>query len=367
MPKFSKLSKSQINALCIHSLDYIEDIFDKFEIPYRINNDCLLSICPIHEGDNPTAINLYLDPDNEIPSSWVCNTRGCQHKYWPNIIGFLHGIFVKENEDQSINDTIRWLMHFTNFDNTVEYKDVRVKIKKKDIGVVKKQSVVRIPRDKVIRSLLIPSKYYVNEKYSSYILRKYDVGYHNKYFRTFFPVYDDNYKNAVGFVSRSVFPKCSKCSGYHHPNSGCPQYLGKNYVKWVNSPTNFPKSQYLFNHWFAKPYLKSTKTAIIVEGPGDVLRLEDNNIHNTVAVFGTSLSILQQQILEKDGVTNLVVLFDNDNAGIAATNKLTKKLSREFNIITPKLIGSDIGEGNKQDIELIKRINNEQVINCNNL
>jgi DNA primase len=93
-----------------------------------------------------------------------------------------------------------------------------------------------------------------------------------------------------------------------------------------------------------------------VEGPGDVLRLEDNNIHNAVAIFGVSLSDQQKSLLEQSGVTDLIILLDNDEAGNRAKSILQKNLRRDFRLQFPQISGKDIGDGNKQDIEMIKEL-----------
>jgi 5S rRNA maturation endonuclease (ribonuclease M5) len=356
MQKSSKLSNNEVVALCTHAIDYIEEILEYFDVTYRISGNRILAACPIHEGDNKTALNLYVD--NDVPGMWLCNTHHCEQQYWKNLIGFVHALICKTNQDQDINNTIKWLMEFTGFNDVVATKFRTVSTTPWQTPK-KQQDVCNLTRQGVIKSLLIPSNYYIKRKYSTYILQKYDVGVSNKHHRTFFPIYNDEYTKIVGFVSRSLYEKCEKCSGYHRPNTKCPDHLGKHYIKWANSPTNFPKTQYLFNHWFAKPYIQKTNTAILVEGPGDVLRLEDNNIHNSVAVFGTTLSVQQKEMLEKDGVMNLVVLFDNDNAGKAAQENLKKELGRSFRLIFPQLVGNDIGDGNPRDIEMIKAVINE--------
>lgn len=352
MQKSSKLSKDEMQALCWHGIHYIEDILNYFSINYRVSGNRILAACPIHDGDNKTALNLYTE--NDVPGMWVCNTKGCHKNYFRNLVGFVHALCEKYN-DWDVNDSINWLKNFTNFDNTTTKtsRTINNNLWKTEDTV---DDVCSLTRQQVKKSLLIPSSQYIRQKYSSYILQKYDVGFHRKHQRTFFPIYNDNYTKAIGFVSRSVYPKCNKCNGYHHPKADCPQYIGRNYAKWVNSPKDFPKRQHLFNYWFAKPYIKKEKTAILVEGPGDVLRLEDNNIHNSIAIFGTTITPKQKELLEQLGVINLIVLLDNDEAGQKAKGNLQEEFRRDFRLHFPVLIGKDIGQGHVEDIKTIKQL-----------
>ena len=63
--------------------------------------------------------------------------------------------------------------------------------------------------------------------------------------------------------------------------------------KWRHNK-DFKTQEHLYNMWFAKEFIQSTRTAIIVESPGNVWRLEEAGIHNSVAIFGTNLSIKQK-------------------------------------------------------------------------
>ena len=95
----------------------------------------------------------------------------------------------------------------------------------------------------------------------------------------------------------------------------------------------------------------SSATAIIVESPGNVWRLEENGIHNSVAIFGSSMSDRQKVLLDSSGAINLVVLTDNDEAGKKAADQIKQKCQNTYKIYIPTISKGDIGEMNSDEID----------------
>jgi 5S rRNA maturation endonuclease (ribonuclease M5) len=333
----------------------IDDILNYFNIDYRYSGDTILGKCPIHDGDNNTAFNMY--PNQENPCAWVCNTANCHTKYRNNIYGFVHGMLSKK-QPTTYEQAIDWVMEFVELSNNnyTENKNYTSHTRFGKFFKIKKEIYMNKDwtREKIRKQLIIPSEYYLKRKYSANILSKYDVGLNQKIGRVYIPIYDNDYKFVVGFTSRSQYEKCPKCNKYHNTLAQCPKDDNKIYSKWVNSPQGFNKSNFLFNYWFAKPYLKKDSMTILVEGPGDVLKLEDNNIHHSVATFGLSLSEEQKISLERLGVTKIICLYDNDEAGKQAKMNLELQLKRSFNLEFPQFNSSDIGEASPEELLEIK-------------
>jgi DNA primase len=165
------------------------------------------------------------------------------------------------------------------------------------------------------------------------------------------PIYDNDYKYMVGCTGRSIFEKCSKCSAYHSDNNECPtKDKSWMYPKWKHS-LDFKSQNYLYNFWFAKEHILKTSTAILVESPGNVWRLEENEIHNSVAIFGSSLSDRQKILLDSSGAMNLVILTDNDDAGHKAAQQIKTKCQNTYRIFIPKISKPDVGEMTKEEIK----------------
>jgi len=98
--------------------------------------------------------------------------------------------------------------------------------------------------------------------------------------------------------------------------------LGDGLPKYINSPESplFHKGKSLYGLEHASRYIRSKDEVILVEGYMDLIALYQAGFKNVVAPLGTALTIDQCRILSKL-TQNVIVLFDGDLAGQAATEK----------------------------------------------
>ena len=212
-----------------------------------------------------------------------------------------------------------------------------------------------ISRESVRQFLKVPAQYYIDRGYSKEILDKYDVGLCDNpkkemFNRVVVPIYNQDHTKMIGCTGRSIFEKCSSCSSFHSSSDQCPSsdrvWLSP---KWRHN-TDFKSQNHLYNLWFAKDYILKTGTAIIVESPGNVWRLEENDIHNSVAIFGSSMSDRQKFFLDSSGAMNLVILTDNDEAGRLAAEKIKQRCQHAYRIYIPNISKPDVGEMTPEEI-----------------
>lgn len=359
----------KLKVLCDDLCDDIESLLDHFELEYKSNGKMMSMCCPIHGGDNPSAISLYYTGDN-YRGNWKCRTHNCEKIFKGSIIGFIRGIIsARKYKWEKEGDK------FCSFKEAVEFATSFIK---KDLDSIKisgsdrnkkaftalvnyihqeTQSTEKlIKREVIIKSLNIPAQYFIDRKYSSDILTKYDVGLCEKSgkemsSRVVVPIYDNDYKYMVGCSGRSIFEQCKLCGSYHDPNRSCPDEEHRwIYSKWRHSK-DFKSQNHLYNFWFAKQDIMSSAVAIIVESPGNVWRLEENGIHNSVAIFGSSMSDRQKIILDSSGAMSLVILTDNDEAGKKAAEQIKEKCQNTYKIYIPKISKNDIGEMTNEEID----------------
>lgn len=127
---------------------------------------------------------------------------------------------------------------------------------------------------------------------------------------------------------RIVFPitdirgKIAVFNGRHTLSEGNPRYLY--YPKHVELP--------IYPVKYDKPYT----SAVLVEGIFDMLNLYDKGLKNVTACFGTNTlqkdTGLKLLPLKAQGITHVYILFDGDNAGRTAAEKL-KPLIEELDFI----------------------------------
>ena len=359
----------KLKVLCDDLCDDIESLLDHFELEYKSNDKMMSMCCPIHGGDNPSAISLYYTGDN-YRGNWKCRTHNCEKVFKGSIIGFIRGIIsARKYKWEKEGDK------FCSFREAVEFATSFVK---RDLDSIKisgsdrnkkaftalvnyihqeTQSIEKlIKREVITKSLNIPAQYFIDRQYSSEILTKYDVGLCEKSgkemsARVVVPIYDNDYQYMVGCSGRSIFEQCKKCGSYHNPNQSCPEENQRwIYSKWRHSK-DFKSQNHLYNFWFAKEHIMSSATAIIVESPGNVWRLEENDIHNSVGIFGSSMSDRQKILLDSSGAMNLVILTDNDDAGKKAAEQIKQKCQNTYKIYIPTISKGDIGEMTNEEID----------------
>jgi 5S rRNA maturation endonuclease (ribonuclease M5) len=337
------------NELNNYICENIEEVLSKFDIDLKSNGSFYVGPCPIHGGDNRTAFNIFVDGHTRI-GNWICHTHHCEEHFVNNAIGFIRGVLShkklnwsqKGNNIFSFNKTIEILKQVLQLSDISKCKNKKkFDVLTSSVIAVKEKSKTSWSKKVVREKLLIPSQYFLSRGYSKEILDKYDVGdskvseglFSN---RAVVPIYEDDGKRVVGFTGRTTLK----------------DFENLKISKWCNSK-GFSRKDYLYNYNYAKDYIKESGVAILVEGPGDVWRLEEAGIHNSLAVFGSSLTDSQQIILESSGALCLVLLFDTDSAGTKAKEKVQSSLSRMFNILNPDFPEGykDIGEMKTEEVK----------------
>jgi DNA primase len=369
--KFRSYNQSELKILCDNLCDNIEDVFDFFNLETKHNSKMYTMSCPIHGGDNVSALNLYHTGDR-YRGNWACRTHNCEKIFKPSIIGFVRGLISVEKYDWSINNKDNNICPFNEavefslglLNKTISDFKVSKSLQEKnkfsqlvDKVTNKNQNEHKtIKREYVLSSLDIPADYYINRGYSKEVLTRYDIGFCSKAGkemtdRVVAPIYTDDHKFVVGCTGRSVYEKCSACSAFHNPENPCPpeNNLWK-YSKWKHN-SGFKSQNYLYNFWFAKEEILKTNTAILVESPGNVWKLEENGIHNSVAIFGCSLSDRQKLILDSSGAMNLIILTDNDEPGRKAAEQIKEKCQKTYNVYIPSISKQDVGEMKREEID----------------
>lgn len=339
------------------AIEHIEEILFELEITFkRASNGYYTFCCPIHQGDNPRAGQIY-GPDGKYPGRFRCASSGCEKKYGSGLINFIHGV-LDSNNNASRHDAVKWLCKFLGTDfNKLEVNTEEIEkkqfIRRQDTSSKSAPIATGPSRDSIRSRLLIPSPQFLNRGFSRDILDRYDVGVcqdsTKKYYtRTIIPIYDENYKYVIGCTARTPYPLCKYCNYYHRTNYRCPETDYEAFIgaKWIK---NFDTSNVLFNYWFAKNEIRKSKIAILVEGPGDCLKLAESGIQS-LALFGNSLKGGQADLLDKLGVTSLICMLDNDEGGIKGALNIKEQYSRVYRMYFPKFDGKDCGDLNSDVI-----------------
>ncbi len=105
---------------------------------------------------------------------------------------------------------------------------------------------------------------------------------------------------------------------------------GRDIAKYLNSPETalYSKGQILFNLDKAKADIRGLGFALLVEGQMDCISVYMAGIKNVIATSGTAFTEMQIRLLSRF-TKRVIVNFDPDTAGIAATEKSIALLTEE--------------------------------------
>ena len=351
--------QAKLNALTDLVVNNIDKIYSYFDTePSYKNNILIKSPCFIHGGDNPTALNLYYNADIRV--HYKCRTHQCEDIFGSSLISLVRGGLsrVKYNwktegdKEASFNETVEFLLNITqqNFGHIKSDEKSNSADKLKFASLINNFTTPDITKtkfdiDTYRKKVEIPATYYLQRGYSIEVLDKYDVGTCKRpkkelYQRAVVPIYDESGEYILGFSGRSVHPECSQCKHYHDPAKKCHFF-----PKWKHTK-GFKKENCLYNYWYAKQHIAKTGVVVLVESPGNVWRLEEAGIHNSVAIFGAHLSQNQKNIIDTSGALSIVGLLDNDEAGKKGAKKIYEQCSKMYRLYFPKLKTNDIGDMN---------------------
>src|SRR5271165_2638802 len=144
------------------------------------------------------------------------------------------------------------------------------------------------------------------------------------------------------FRNRVMFPICNdtgKVIAFTGRTLSTDEKAGPKYLNSPETPI-YSKSRVLFNLDKAKEAIRKLDYVILVEGQMDCISVYSAGFHNVIASSGTAFTELQARLVGRFS-KNIVVSFDPDTAGAAATERsLALLVSEDFQI---KVLTLDAG------------------------
>lgn len=325
----------------------IEEVVSEF-VTLKKRGINYVGLCPFHNDSNPS---FSVSPTRGICHCFTCGKGG-------NAINFL-----MELEQMTYPDALRWLA-----------KKYKIEIQERELTNEEKQReseresmfIVNDWAAKYFQDILlhdvdgiaIGMAYFRGRGFRDDIIRKFQLGfalpkrtalaeaakaagYNPKYLvdtGLCFKVDKDEAGNKSGedkildrFSGRAIFPwfcvsgKVVAFGGrvLDSRTKGISQ-------KYVNSPDSviYHKERELYGLYQAKKAIAKEDCVFMVEGYTDVISMHQCGIENVVANSGTALSVHQIRLLHRF-TSNIVLLYDGDNAGIHAALRGTDMLLEE--------------------------------------
>lgn len=325
----------------------IEEVVSEF-VTLKKRGINYVGLCPFHNDSNPS---FSVSPTRGICHCFTCGKGG-------NAINFL-----MELEQMTYPDALRWLA-----------KKYKIEIQERELTNEEKQReseresmfIVNDWAAKYFQDILlhdvdgiaIGMAYFRGRGFRDDIIRKFQLGfalpkrtalaeaakaagYNPKYLvdtGLCFKVDKDEAGNKSGedkildrFSGRAIFPWFS-VSGKVVAFGGRVLDSRTKGVsqKYVNSPDSviYHKERELYGLYQAKKAIAKENCVFMVEGYTDVISMHQCGIENVVANSGTALSVHQIRLLHRF-TSNIVLLYDGDNAGIHAALRGTDMLLEE--------------------------------------
>lgn len=325
----------------------IEEVVSEF-VTLKKRGINYVGLCPFHNDSNPS---FSVSPTRGICHCFTCGKGG-------NAINFL-----MELEQMTYPDALRWLA-----------KKYKIEIQERELTNEEKQReseresmfIVNDWAAKYFQDVLlhdvdgiaIGMAYFRGRGFRDDIIRKFQLGfalpkrtalaeaakaagYNPKYLvdtGLCFKVDKDEAGNKSGedkildrFSGRAIFPWFS-VSGKVVAFGGRVLDSRTKGVsqKYVNSPDSviYHKERELYGLYQAKKAIAKEDCVFMVEGYTDVISMHQCGIENVVANSGTALSVHQIRLLHRF-TSNIVLLYDGDNAGIHAALRGTDMLLEE--------------------------------------
>ena len=325
----------------------IEEVVSEF-VTLKKRGINYVGLCPFHNDSNPS---FSVSPTRGICHCFTCGKGG-------NAINFL-----MELEQMTYPDALRWLA-----------KKYKIEIQERELTNEEKQReseresmfIVNDWAAKYFQDILlhdvdgiaIGMAYFRGRGFRDDIIRKFQLGfalpkrtalaeaakaagYNPKYLvdtGLCFKVDKDEAGNKSGedkildrFSGRAIFPWFS-VSGKVVAFGGRVLDSRTKGVsqKYVNSPDSviYHKERELYGLYQAKKAIAKEDCVFMVEGYTDVISMHQCGIENVVANSGTALTVHQIRLLHRF-TSNIVLLYDGDNAGIHAALRGTDMLLEE--------------------------------------
>lgn len=284
------------------------------------------AICPFHDDHDPS---LSISTDKQIFKCFVCGTGGNVFTFVQKIenISFLEAVCKvaelihyplhldksqfqpKVDQNQPLYDCIQSYIRFLTFELESENgESVKRYLSQRKINedIIKRFEIGYAPESS--RSVKYLKAKGFNEQIltDTGLIRTHDLNTYAVFDnRLMIPIHDEN-GNPVGFTARRLNED-------------------RDVAKYINTSETkiYHKGNLIFNYHRAKEFAKKNKRCILVEGAMDVIAFEKADIHESIACLGTACTKEQMTLLKRLNVP-LVVCYDGDKAGKAATYKFGK-------------------------------------------
>lgn len=245
--------------------------------------------------------------------------------------------FLMEHEQFNYPESIRYLANKYNIEiiETAESaENVEERNERESLFIINSYALSYF--EEIYSKNDIIKKYLINRGLSKSTIQNFSLGYSHDSQNEFYKSasnkgYSDNFLEETGLILSTADKKIDRFRGriIFPIKSIAGRIVGfggrivdstKKIAKYINSPESkiYNKSKTLYGIYESKQFIVRDDVCLLVEGYMDVIQLHEHGIKNVLASSGTSLT-KDQIILIKRLTSNIIILFDGDQAGISAS------------------------------------------------
>ncbi len=316
----------------------IVDVVSEF-VTLKKRGTSYKGLCPFHDDTTPS---FSVSPVKGVYKCFACGEAG-------NVVGF-----VMKHEQMTYPEALRWLAnkyHIEIRERELTDEERQAESERESMFIVNEWAGKYFERilHEDVDGLAIGMQYFRSRGFRDDIIRKFQLGFclsqrdalaqaalkagYKKEFlvKTGLCFERDDGTLVDRFSGRVIFPwigvsgKVTAFGGrlLDARTKGVQQ-------KYVNSPDSevYHKERELYGIFQAKKAIAKLDLVYMVEGYTDVVSMHQCGIENVVANSGTALSFFQIRMLHRF-TSNIVLLYDGDEAGIHAAMRGTDMLLSE--------------------------------------
>jgi DNA primase len=297
----------------------IVDIISEY-IPLTQKGKNYFAVCPFHDDHNPS---LVVSKEKQIFNCFTCHTGG-------NVF-----TFIMKYENVSFPEAVK----------TVASKvGINVNIHEtSSANKYKKEYEIMNLSNKFFTNVLNTAqgmeakKYLLNRGISDEIIKDFRIGLAGTEKDSLYKFlsshqFETNAIEELGLINKNgieIFDTFNNriMIPIADTNGQIVGYTGRIFhnedlAKYVNTKETkiFSKGNILFNFHNAKKYIRDIGNVILVEGNMDAIKMAASGFPNVIALMGTALTKNQIDTIKKLRCS-VILMLDNDNAGLQATIK----------------------------------------------
>jgi DNA primase len=305
--------------------DIVQLIGETVSLQPQRGGRLFVGLCPFHDDHNPS---MQVNPERQTYKCWVCGEGGDCYSY------------VMKRENVNFREAIEQLAERAHVELPKTLKTPGSGGKTQDLYAVLSWGQQQFHEHLKFAQEAEPARqYFRNRGLTPAIIDQFKLGYHPADWEWLQRRAQGHFSTEQLVAARLIAPRENSAGFYDYfvdrvlfpilDERGRPVAFGgrilpgsTNPAKYWNSPESplFAKSRLCYGLSHAREGIRKTDTVVVVEGYTDCIKAHQQGVTNVVGTLGTALTDGHVTLLKRLA-RKIVLVYDGDNAGIAAAER----------------------------------------------